>query len=145
MRRFWNKVDKSRECWEWTASKTRDGYGRFRFHEKTVGAHRMAWALSKGEIPSHVSVLHRCDNKICVNPSHLFLGTQADNIRDRCEKGRSAIGENQGSAKLRESEVLEIRVWLDIGYSLGSIARAYKICRTSVWNIKSGKLWSHFS
>jgi HNH endonuclease len=95
--RFWSKVDSSGgsdACWPWTAALNvqRGGYGQFRLglpEKKTIRSNRMAWLLSGGEIPEDVHVLHRCDNPACCNPAHLFLGTNADNIRDRVTKGRS--------------------------------------------------------
>jgi hypothetical protein len=90
--RFWAKVDERGpdECWEWKAGINRYGYGKFKApHRREVTAHRMVWMLSHGrEIPDGQCVLHRCDNRSCVNPAHLSLGTQLDNIRDRDRKGR---------------------------------------------------------
>lgn len=92
--RFWSKVDTSGteehpDCWEWTAYRRPTGYGHFRFRGKQWKAHRVAYTLIKGEIPEGQCVLHiECDNPPCVNPAHLKTGTQADNMRDRDQKGR---------------------------------------------------------
>lgn len=93
--RFWEKVDKTVEsgCWEWRSSIRGNGYGAFFTHlieegRKAHGAHRFSWELEHGPIPNGLWVLHKCDNRICVNPDHLFLGDRTDNMRDCAEKGR---------------------------------------------------------
>jgi len=88
VKRFWDKVDKTGECWIWTASKYLNGYGQFRFDGKNWGAHRMAWLLTNGEIPDGMLVCHTCDNPSCIRPAHLFIGTQKQNMRDCIDKGR---------------------------------------------------------
>lgn len=101
--RFWSKVNTNGAaileslCWEWTASKTKKGYGRIRnsvFGEVT--AHRLSYLIHSGAIPSGLWVLHRCDNRACVNPDHLFLGTHKDNMHDCSAKGRLWI-QKQGN------------------------------------------------
>jgi len=92
--RFWSRVDKSDDCWEWTRGKFTSGYGSVYFKGKRVQTHRVSWVLTFGEIPEHDSyhgmcVLHKCDNPGCVNPDHLFLGTQQDNITDMIHKHRA--------------------------------------------------------
>ena len=88
--RFWNKVLKTDACWIWLAAKSDSGYGVFGVGKQTDKAHRIAWRLSEGEIPHKLFVLHRCDNRPCVNPAHLFLGTNHDNVLDMIAKGRNS-------------------------------------------------------
>lgn len=97
--RFWSKVDRrgDDECWLWTASTRGIGYGLFSVLYQSFGAHRIAYTITHGDIPSGLCVCHRCDVPRCVNPAHLFLGTHADNRRDCQEKGRCASGDRHGS------------------------------------------------
>lgn len=109
--RFWSKVDKQglthpvlkTRCWEWTASKvTNSGYGQFQVIKSTTLAHRISWLIHFGEIPTGLFVLHKCDNKICVNPDHIFLGTHQANMDDCKAKGRNAVGDRNGTRKYPE-------------------------------------------
>lgn len=86
--RFWSKVQKTDGCWEWQGGRFNFGYGRAWDGERQVLAHRLAFALTSGAIPDGLHVLHKCDVPLCVNPAHLFLGTHADNMADKCAKGR---------------------------------------------------------
>lgn len=95
--RFWSKVDTSGECWLWTASCGGHGYGQCWMGQRVVLAHRVAYILTCGPIPPELSALHRCDVKRCVNPTHLWLGTAAENAADCRQKGRTARGERNGT------------------------------------------------
>lgn len=96
--RFWSHVDKSGECWEWTAARQPSGYGKMVVGSRLDGSrrfppsHRLAWELTHGPIPQGLHVLHHCDNPPCCNPAHRFLGTDADNAADKVAKGRQATG-----------------------------------------------------
>ena len=141
--RFWAKVVKSGACWEWTASKALKGYGQFVPIEGDRWlSHRFSWLISCGAFRPSLCVCHHCDNPGCVNPSHLFLGTRADNNRDMRMKGRAVVpglsGESHGSAKLSLGDVRNIR--LDSRPSL-DIAREYGVHYNTIRNIIRGDRW----
>jgi hypothetical protein len=142
--RFMAKVVKGDECWEWKASLDSSGYGWFFVRGKMMRAHRIAWTIANGEIPDGLQVLHHCDNRRCVNPAHLFLGNNDDNIRDRMSKGRlsGAKGERNGRAKLTEADVATIRLWLAMGHSQTAIASAYGVRQQTISWLASGKHWN---
>ena len=99
--RFWEKVNKTIDCWEWIGAIDRHGYGKFSIKYKKYIAHRISWELHNGKIPKGICVLHRCDNRKCMNPEHLWLGTQQDNSDDMIRKGRSANRENMKKIQQR--------------------------------------------
>jgi len=152
--RFWSKVDRSagpEGCWLWTGSGDPKGYGTFWHDGRTRKAHRASWLLFKGGIPEGIWVLHRCDNPPCVNPAHLWLGTNADNVADMMRKGRDrhplgvgpkrpARGAANGRAKLTEASVLAI---LADGRSHYRIAADYGVTHGVIWRIKRGERWRH--
>src|ERR1700756_2891954 len=107
--RFWAKVAKGPGCWEWQGKRHYKGYGHFTVRgqgrRRTLKAHRVSWELANGPIPEGLHVLHSCDNPPCVNPDHLFLGTDMDNVHDRDAKGRRNVaGSRSWKAQLVEEQ-----------------------------------------
>lgn len=105
MERFFSKVDKTENCWNWIAAKRYKGYGCFRINGKLVDSHRVSWVIHNGAIPDGLFVLHTCDNRLCVNPAHLFLGTNYDNVQDCIRKGRMSWQKPKVDVVARESTV----------------------------------------
>ena len=145
--RFWAKVSKSDTCWLWTAAVDSAGYGRFRTSEngKLDGAHRVAFMLCKGDIPKGLLVCHSCDVKLCVNPDHLFLGTDKDNAYDYYRKyGHPTNGERNGMVKLTRSKVVAIRALMSSKkFKAKHIADVFGINRDYVYTIARGLHWKH--
>lgn len=144
--RFWVKVDKRGpdECWEWTGARNERGYGWFRTDRGAEAASRVAYRLTFGSIPHGLHVCHRCDNPPCVNPAHLWLGTNADNTRDRDEKGRhvSLRGEAATGARLTAAQVEAIRdTYARGGVTQYQLADAYGVSQSTVGLIVRGQSW----
>ena len=139
--RFWAKVVKEPNsgCWLWTGASSH-GYGSLRFRGHGCRAHRVAWELHRGAVPNGVSVLHKCDTPLCVNPDHLFLGTQADNIKDAVAKGRIRRGGEAGPSKLTADQVWEIRRRLPTS-TVTVLAREFSVAPASIRWIRDGKSW----
>ena len=150
VKRFWEKVKKSDGCWEWTAYCLADGYGQFFVQRGEQWlAHRFSWVLHFGPIPigegyHGTCVLHRCDNPKCVRPNHLWLGSNADNIRDCQAKGRAskvrAHGERHPMAKLTAKQIPAIR---QDTRTLETIARNYGVCLSTISSIRRREHWQH--
>lgn len=133
-------------CWNWTKAPGSNGYGRLRVADRMLSAHRVSWELHIGPVPEGegyhgTCVLHRCDNRACVNPAHLFLGTTADNMADKRTKGRQARGDHNGRAKLAADQILELRDRR--GQLQRELAEEFGISQGQVSDIRSGKRWAH--
>lgn len=146
--RFWNKVDKGTRhdgCWLWTGT-TLSGYGTIRGEGKPRVATHVSWFLHHGEWPNDLGlwVLHKCDNPPCVNPAHLFLGTQQDNMRDSAKKGRKAVGEAAGGAKLTEADVRAIRrACLAGDMTREELGKKFGVHPNTIGNVVTRKTWAH--
>lgn len=147
-KRFWEKVKKTDNCWLWMSTTHSNGngfrYGYFRYGNKNVRAHRMSWIIQNGFIPDGKCICHTCDNPQCVNPSHLFIGSRLDNMRDAKVKNRLATGEKHGRAKLNWVIVGRIRKICQAGRSGGGIdamARKFNIARSTIYKIMRNQTW----
>ncbi len=164
---FWSKINKGSQddCWLWMAGTDEHGYGRMRYQRKEWAAHRLAWALTNGN-PGKLFVCHKCDNTGCCNPSHLFLGTQKDNMKDSAAKGRHprnkknylprgeqhhsrlrpevmARGERNAAAVLTTQKVRNIRRKRESGRTLMSLAEEYGVAKGTITFIVQRKTWRH--
>jgi hypothetical protein len=146
--RVWLKVRISElDCIEYTGPLDDCGYGRINRNGKLVRIHREVWEFNHGPIPKGLCVRHSCDNPACININHLLIGTHAENMRDKSERGRvvSSPGSSNGSAKLDESGVAEIKRRLDSGETCAAIARDYPVSESNIRHIKKGRKWAHVS
>lgn len=140
---FWSHVDRSGECWLWAAALFPSGYGCTTWIGRSERAHRVAWALefNNGELPNSW-VLHKCDNPGCVRPSHLFLGSHADNEADKTAKGRRPTGELHGCHKLTSEDVRWLR-WARAyaGVSFPKLARPFGVTHQAVQAAVKRRTW----
>lgn len=136
--RFFQKFEfgAQHECWLWTGKLHNLGYGKIYSYKTAFFAHRIAYEIFVGPIPSDLCVCHRCDMRNCVNPTHLFLGTHADNMRDKAKKLR-------GPHKLNKKDILAIRKHLADGQSCRSIGKIFGVDHVTIMCIAHGKTWSH--
>lgn len=150
--RFESHIDKSGTCWIWTAAKDKHGYGLMWFRGRLDKAYRVSWALHRGDIPQGMSVCHKCDTPSCVNPDHLFIGTQAENLKDMRSKGRqSLVGPNGGqlvgslhqNSVLTELGVIEMRRRHAAGEPQASIARSFGVAPVTAHKAIRGVTWKH--
>lgn len=142
--RFWRYVKKGDGCWEWMASKNKKGYGSFGTGDRRTSlAHRVSWVLNVGIIPEGFYVLHKCNNPGCVRPSHLYLGTQLDNMNDRKRTtGYNLHGENNPFSRFSVEDIRNIRELSNQGKSRTEIAEFYECSITAISSIARGKTWA---
>ncbi len=143
--RFFDKVQITKHCWLWTGCIV-GGYGQFGFRGSIIRAHRFSYELFVGPIELEKHILHRreCGNRNCVNPHHLYMGTNDDNMRDKATWGNVAIGERHGQSKLSESDVISIRkIHKNTSQSYEDTAAIFGVDPTQISNIVRGIYWRH--
>jgi len=139
------------ECWDWSGCVQSNGYGRVTYKRKTMGAHRLSYLAFKGEIGEGLDVCHKCDNRACVNPNHLFTGTRKQNMEDCVIKNRQAKGdklpdlrgEKTHLSKLKEAEVLEIRRLKLLGEATANLATMFAVSQDNIRCIIRRDTWRH--
>jgi hypothetical protein len=146
--KFWSRVViKGRDdCWEWQAGKTWRGYGDFNAENRAYRAHRISYWLKHGPIPDGQCVCHKCDNRGCVNPDHLFLGTKGENTKDMWRKGRAKLprGDSHWKRVLNSETVMEIRKRYALGgISQSALARSLGLARVTVHKVINRTAWTH--
>ena len=146
--RFWERVTPGApdECWLWPVPPSHT-YGRIRSEQyrggKNVPTHRLSWEIHFGPIPDGMIVCHKCDTPACVNPAHLFLGTTADNMKDREEKGRHGFYDQSVLSPLSSEQVVDIRQRHAQGETQSALAREYGVCLNTVHKIVHRRSWRH--
>jgi hypothetical protein len=164
--RLLNGIKKNGDCWDWKRKISKTGYGQITINSKYCSVHRESYKFFKGEIPLGNQVCHSCDNKKCINPEHLWVGTQKENIQDAKNKNRLADqrgrkhsketleklklrphsdrrGEKHHLRKLNEKDIFKIRDLLKNGYTQKQIGEMYEVNQSTICQIKNGKRWSH--
>lgn len=140
--RFLAKISVGDDCWEWLAAQDQNGYGFFGVGRSMRRAHRVSYELFVGPIPDGLCVCHHCDNKPCVRPSHLFLGTNDDNVADRDAKGRQARGEGIKQGKLTLTIVSAIRTAHSTGqYTYAELGRTHGVTPANIRALVRGTIW----
>lgn len=148
--RFWRKVEKTDGCWNWIGGKRPNGYGQIQQGGKgspTMSAHRASYTIHNGPVPEGKVIMHTCDNRGCVNPAHLIVGTYRDNMQDMHQKGRAkpgrCLGEASGKAKLTDEMVRFIRANPQRGHK--DLADELGVKPNTVRGVRIGRTWTHIT
>lgn len=135
--------DSDSKCINFTGNKCRFGYGTLRFRGIDMKTHRAVWECHNGKIPEDKIIRHKCDNPSCCNIDHLAIGSHAENSKDMTDRNRQAYGVKNGSAKLNDDLVREIRILRDLGMGLSELGRQYGVTPTAIQSIEKRKSWKH--
>jgi len=144
--RFWARVSicAPNECWKWNGYFKITGYGVAYDGKRLMGAHRLAYILRNGAVAKGVECRHTCDNRACVNPAHIVLGTHSENMEDMVTRARSCRGENKPDAKLTEDAVKAIRARFGAGgITKAALAREYGVCADTIRDVVTRHRWAH--
>lgn len=142
IKRFLSRIKKTKGCWYWKGRPNTYGYGQIKVDRKPMGAHRFSYTYYIGKIKKGFLVCHTCDNRLCVNPKHLWQGTEGDNARDCVSKGRQTRlqGVQNGQSRLTEKQVFEIRESKIPSYKICSV---YGVAASTIRGVRNGRLWKH--
>ena len=150
--RFLSKIKKTPTCWEWIGTSVPSGYGIFhlgrirgesRDIRRIILAHRASWKVFKGEIGESLYILHKCNNRKCVNPNHLYQGSQKENVQDEIDSGTFIFGSKHPLSKLQESDIQKIVDFSKNGLSQRKIASMFGVDQALIWRIIHRKSWPH--
>jgi hypothetical protein len=136
-------IDRSGECWVWTAGRTALGYGQLWFDGRMWYAHRCMWIVTYGPIPAGMEIAHACDNPPCLRPDHLFLASHRENLADAVRKGRVERGNRHHAAKLTEEDIPAIRALIRDGRTRREVASRYGVSRWTIGEVVHGRAWKH--
>ena len=136
---FLSRCKENGECIEWVGSKHLFGYGEFRYNRILYRAHKFAYERLYGAVTNNIGINHVCDNPACVNPEHLYAGTQAENMAD------VRVRERSPNTKFSSTDVVDILKMLAAGFTQTEIAKKYNVSQTTIHYIKYKKTWSHIS
>jgi hypothetical protein len=146
VKKFWNKVNigLDNDCWEWNGTISFYGYGVFNIDGVVLKSHRVSFFIKNKIDPKELMVCHSCDNRKCVNPNHLFLGTNKDNMQDALSKKRMFVGEKNHQSKLLDIDVLNIRkLYLNGDISQDKLSKMFGVGQDQISRIVNNKLWKH--